>query len=1252
MLKRLLIALLVVAWLPVQAAVSRNLEVIHGAGATVTLNFSEAAWVSRVNTVRLWRCSSVESCETQLPEAAPTAGRLSFEAADGSLFRADLLGSALPKFASGSSWAATKWVLWSQFVVGAQTATSTEFEALARRHAPILSFHEREEYFPITLDQAFDRSCSDFANGILSVGCAYDSAESVDPAFWASSSDTDSASQFMRWNGHRDLAVYLKPTVAKSFRTTLGAVGATVPSYWFAQKSGDTAWITYAYFYAFDQKRNEYLDSGVGADKGSHAIDRESITIEFKRQGSEWVPDRVIYAGHMPDQPTMYLGCRDSTLCDEKGYDKFNPIARWNGGKVAVSWDHASRWGDSPIGYVAEGSHAIKPARGWYFVNVALNNDVTEPAGSLDLSNLRRSRVQPLPIASEPSLAFSGLTIDGALAFNSRIFPFVRFPISEWSAGTEQPLDNCFADGSCRTNTLRSPRLDREDEVTILGNFVPRLPTRITLRGNDLNEPSISQGATNIEEICSASQTLERTASTITIECIPKVEAVGRYLVVELLAPPLIGDVDRLRIYRGEWVIKALPSIQLSSSSPSVLDRVVVWLSDVWATATNVLWQVMDSGERLLASFFVEGSPAAPEPFKQDLGPLPAGSATVSARVMDRDLQGVTVSTIVNVQVANAAVLSVLPTAATAGVSQTFTVSGANLPVGLIFSLDGCLGVQEQPGGTNTIRQFKCAFPVATAGGPKSGSVSLASSTPPTVLKTFSVILDSSASAGLFDDFSGGVVDTTKWTNNGYIVFGPAPVGVATVDASGFAQFPAWAALNTKDKVTFSGTKIVVEARMGGVESRFILADGPDPGQSLIMISNTPYCGWGINVQARGPYKPSGPNGGCGADIPVPAAGGYTGEVREYRLTIDGASVLVESGPTLANITQSLTTTLGASIAGKSFFLTIGTASASYSPGSFDWVRVAVDQPTVRGVLNPSNGHRYEVITCGTWADCRTAAQARGGQLVTIRSEAENAWLVSTFAESRLRNFGFWIGLTDEVTEGQWKWVSGEPVSYTRWLPSQPSNSFGGESYAHLWWYGLDLVPPNPSGALIGWNDVNAAGSGATITQAIVEYVEDSSVSVDHLAIPTIYDNAGQSGYTYGQTFLAQGNSFAGVRVYIGDPTRLSDSSVNELVGAVQLVLYKVEAGGMVNELSSQTLGSATSSRRGLVEFRFDAPVSTSPGSKYFIGLRTTDQFGLGLRAATSSTYVGGAEAWISPGAGMLTEHPTGRDASFAVLSQ
>lgn len=70
-----------------------------------------------------------------------------------------------------------------------------------------------------------------------------------------------------------------------------------------------------------------------------------------------------------------------------------------------------------------------------------------------------------------------------------------------------------------------------------------------------------------------------------------------------------------------------------------------------------------------------------------------------------------------------------------------------------------------------------------------------------------------------------------------------------------------------------------------------------------------------------------------------------------------------------------------------------------------------------------------------TWATSQAISTANGGHLVVMNSLGENQFLASM-----LLGTVAWIGLTDEQVEGQFAWVNGDPLSFTRWTPGQPDN--------------------------------------------------------------------------------------------------------------------------------------------------------------------------------------------------------------------
>jgi len=100
-------------------------------------------------------------------------------------------------------------------------------------------------------------------------------------------------------------------------------------------------------------------------------------------------------------------------------------------------------------------------------------------------------------------------------------------------------------------------------------------------------------------------------------------------------------------------------------------------------------------------------------------------------------------------------------------------------------------------------------------------------------------------------------------------------------------------------------------------------------------------------------------------------------------------------------------------------------ATADVAAQSLDWRR------------NPGTGHWYAVVGELTWAEGEAYAVRLGGHLVTINDQAEDRWISATFQEETF------AGLNDIAKEGTWVWASGEPVTYTNWLPGEPNGGGG-----------------------------------------------------------------------------------------------------------------------------------------------------------------------------------------------------------------
>ena len=91
-------------------------------------------------------------------------------------------------------------------------------------------------------------------------------------------------------------------------------------------------------------------------------------------------------------------------------------------------------------------------------------------------------------------------------------------------------------------------------------------------------------------------------------------------------------------------------------------------------------------------------------------------------------------------------------------------------------------------------------------------------------------------------------------------------------------------------------------------------------------------------------------------------------------------------------------------------------------------------------------GHTYfRSNNSVTWTAANSASNALGAHLVTFSDAAEAAYFNSLGQH--------WIGFSDEITEGVWQWITGEPVVYTNWNAGEPNN-VNNEDYCVINWTG------------------------------------------------------------------------------------------------------------------------------------------------------------------------------------------------------
>lgn len=116
----------------------------------------------------------------------------------------------------------------------------------------------------------------------------------------------------------------------------------------------------------------------------------------------------------------------------------------------------------------------------------------------------------------------------------------------------------------------------------------------------------------------------------------------------------------------------------------------------------------------------------------------------------------------------------------------------------------------------------------------------------------------------------------------------------------------------------------------------------------------------------------------------------------------------------------------------------------------------AAASPVVWQTGAGGNGNSYDVIADNTitWDQARDAAQAAGGQLATIDSAQEQAFVESVMASNNAPTGSYWFGIAETGTEGTYAHVDGTPLGFTNWLTGEPNNANGAENVGAVLWSG------------------------------------------------------------------------------------------------------------------------------------------------------------------------------------------------------
>ncbi|MBY0554265.1 hypothetical protein K2P97_07030 [bacterium] len=303
---------------------------------------------------------------------------------------------------------------------------------LAAKYAPVVSYHDDEQYFPVSLEYLTNQVDRDenlaeepfrLVNKKQKSLLSFFSKPSLDITF-----EFKDILKVLPYYGHSEsvLKSGLSSSSATRLKQRYGDRHATVYYSVFENPKWKEIYINYHFFYTYDPKNGT-------ADKDAlpaHIFDRESMTVVLRSTTRQ--PLSVFYGAHLASQ-TMGQLSRDGDV-----------LQRWESGRVFVNWPLVKKIGNHPIPAVALGSHGIYPKAGNYAV--LLNNIklLLEPAGgkrilypefmndfqrtptsySYALKDLKLETVTSDCRNPNNVLAFSGSTVDVLGPVNASFPPF------------------------------------------------------------------------------------------------------------------------------------------------------------------------------------------------------------------------------------------------------------------------------------------------------------------------------------------------------------------------------------------------------------------------------------------------------------------------------------------------------------------------------------------------------------------------------------------------------------------------------------------------------------------------------------------------------------------------------------------------------------------------------------------------------------------------------------------------------------
>lgn len=137
-----------------------------------------------------------------------------------------------------------------------------------------------------------------------------------------------------------------------------------------------------------------------------------------------------------------------------------------------------------------------------------------------------------------------------------------------------------------------------------------------------------------------------------------------------------------------------------------------------------------------------------------------------------------------------------------------------------------------------------------------------------------------------------------------------------------------------------------------------------------------------------------------------------------------------------------------------------------------------------------------------TWKEAKQKCEELGGHLATITSKDEQEFITSCSQHNI--NTKYWLGATDEETEGEWKWVTEEKFEYSNWNRTQPDNKNGVEHYLvlneKLWnfgWNDSENTNDGLTGYICEWDESKSEENNQEWDDALIELAKKFTITSD-----------------------------------------------------------------------------------------------------------------------------------------------------------